>query len=331
MVAGTPLDRAAARVLDSRASAVRAHLAQVLDGPGKDPEDVHQLRVATRRFTAALSIFRNSLQGRRRRELRGLARRLRQSAGDLRDLDVLESMLQDRLRTVAHRANPVHGDCARVLARRRQMARRQLVAVGKSVIGVFARSVADAQDRFPHGEPDDASGPLTLGGAGEKLLRKRLKDLRAAAHRDLDNLESLHTLRIAAKRLRYAMEIFASCYPAKFRQRLYARVERIQEDLGHVNDLRNLVRLVREVRRKLVAGGRGADSSRSDQLLKAVARSAKGEMKTCQRAFLIQWSDPEFAAFHREFKELLARRSGRPSRSYNSGTRMPSVHEEPDP
>ena len=42
--------------------------------------------------------------------------------------------------------------------------------------------------------------------------------------------------RIGAARLRYAMEVFADCFPPPFREVLYPMVEEMQEILGRAND-----------------------------------------------------------------------------------------------
>ena len=55
--AATPVADAARRVLTLRLEGVRDCLGLALREPGGDPELVHQLRVATRRASAALEIF----------------------------------------------------------------------------------------------------------------------------------------------------------------------------------------------------------------------------------------------------------------------------------
>jgi CHAD domain-containing protein len=48
--------------------------------------------------------------------------------------------------------------------------------------------------------------------------------------------EDLHSVRVVAKRLRYAMEVFAECFAAPFREQLYPRIAELQEILGVVCD-----------------------------------------------------------------------------------------------
>ena len=53
---------------------------------------------------------------------------------------------------------------------------------------------------------------------------------------NLEDYAHLHQVRIAGKRLRYAMEVFADCFSLSFRESLYPRVEDMQEMLGRAND-----------------------------------------------------------------------------------------------
>ena len=68
------------------------------------------------------------------------------------------------------------------------------------------------------------------------MLFDRLKDLELAALADLSEYAQLHQVRIAGKRLRYAMEVFADCFDPTFRDTLYPRIEQLQEILGRAND-----------------------------------------------------------------------------------------------
>ena len=43
-------------------------------------------------------------------------------------------------------------------------------------------------------------------------------------------------MRIAGKRLRYAMEVFANCFEPAFKDELYPTVEEMQEILGNANE-----------------------------------------------------------------------------------------------
>ena len=64
-------------------------------------------------------------------------------------------------------------------------------------------------------------------------LRQKLEETATA---DLSSYAQLHQVRIAGKRLRYAMEVFADCFPESFRLELYPQIESMQEILGRAND-----------------------------------------------------------------------------------------------
>jgi CHAD domain-containing protein len=65
---------------------------------------------------------------------------------------------------------------------------------------------------------------------------------------------SLHTIRLASKKVRYTLEMFKPCYGAGFDQRM-AALKDVQTSLGEINDAVAATRLVRDamprsVRRK---------------------------------------------------------------------------------
>src|SRR5262245_16207437 len=82
-----PLGKAARRVFAARLAAVTKHWRPAVEQPN-DPENVHQLRVATRRASAAVDIFGDLLPKRLFRRLKKRLRQLRRSAGAARDWDV---------------------------------------------------------------------------------------------------------------------------------------------------------------------------------------------------------------------------------------------------
>jgi CHAD domain-containing protein len=83
----------------------------------------------------------------------------------------------------------------------------------------------------PHGDL-----PHTLAELARPLLSGLLRELEEAASGDLDDYAHLHRVRIVGKRLRYAMEVFADCFAAPFREQFYPAVEQMQEILGNAND-----------------------------------------------------------------------------------------------
>jgi CHAD domain-containing protein len=82
-----------------------------------------------------------------------------------------------------------------------------------------------------------ADGP-TLGSAADRRLRRlhrRLFD--SAAFFVALPVGEQHRVRIRAKRLRYALDLFASALPAKPNRRYVGRLARLQDELGALNDV----------------------------------------------------------------------------------------------
>jgi CHAD domain-containing protein len=85
-------------------------------------------------------------------------------------------------------------------------------------------------------KPAANQGARRLIDVARPLLADLVKQLEKAAGNKPKSFEKLHRLRIIGKRLRYAMEVFAGCYPPKFRDKLYPMVEEMQEFLGEAID-----------------------------------------------------------------------------------------------
>lgn len=225
---------AARHVLLIRLQVVADYLPRALDEADRDPENVHHLRVATRRAGAALRIFRQSLPGKTFKRAHKRLRRLRRAAGAVRDWDVF---LQD-LQAIGERQPAERqaglGFLIGYAFDQRTMAQMELENVGrKEEAGFetfFLDTVAAVTELKSH--PPTA----TLLGMARPLLSSLLNNLEHALAGDLDDYPHLHQVRIAGKHLRYAMEVFVDCYNAEFKEVLYPLVEELQEILGTLND-----------------------------------------------------------------------------------------------
>src|SRR5262249_45981485 len=84
-------------------------------------------------------------------------------------------------------------------------------------------------------QPHNEEGTRLADMARPKLARL-LQKLSRAAEGDLRDYDHLHQVRIRGKRLRYAIEVLASCFPDVLREQYYPMVEEMQETLGRAND-----------------------------------------------------------------------------------------------
>ena len=85
----------------------------------------------------------------------------------------------------------------------------------------------------------------TLRDNARKIIATRLEELLSwrAALTDPRAIQDLHDMRIAAKRLRYALEMFDICFPEA--KKALDQLTEIQESIGDIHDLDVLVDLMR--------------------------------------------------------------------------------------
>jgi CHAD domain-containing protein len=242
-VGKTPGVLAEDHVAEAGRKVLRFHLARMLDyeagtRTGLDAEDLHKMRVATRRQRAAWRVFGSAFRPRRTKRYRDGLREIASRLGAVRDLDVqLEAadIYRADLPVAEQRAlEPLlgawrsHRDVARTLLIRELDSdgyRRWLDDYRDFVRteGAFALPVSPVQ---PHRVRDTA--PSRIWGAYEQL-RGYEPVLRWA------DVETLHDLRIAAKWLRYSLEFTREALGPEASV-LIARVTALQDHLGLMND-----------------------------------------------------------------------------------------------
>jgi CHAD domain-containing protein len=168
---------------------------------GEDIEDLHQLRVATRRLRAFLRAARPIVDRDWVEGLRGELAWLGSALGPARDLDVLVERLQGDAAALDQDAEAgLH--LLDDLERERAAARAAVLEALSSdrYLALLDRLQGTAVDGVPPGEADVTLRAL----AAEELRRAR----RAAAKLPAEPPDDeLHALRIRAKRVRYALEL----------------------------------------------------------------------------------------------------------------------------
>jgi CHAD domain-containing protein len=232
--ADTPLDEAARHVLLVRLQVVCDYLPRAAHEADNDVEYVHQLRVATRRADAALRIFEPCLPERMWKKSRRRLKKVRRAAGAARDWDVFLAGVLDRPKEPTATQRPGLDFLVGYAQGQREAAQAELQAVEREQGPEFEKFLARTVEaiRPPHGE----SAPQTMLDLARTLLADLLQELEKAAGGDLEDYSQLHQVRIAGKRLRYALEVFAGCFGPAFRDTVYPQVEELQEMLGRAND-----------------------------------------------------------------------------------------------
>ncbi|CAG1003007.1 Inorganic triphosphatase [Phycisphaerales bacterium] len=222
------------------------HLQQNHEGGAgsSDPEYIHQMRVAMRRLRAAMRLFRPLLPAAFNDALLPPMREQMTVLGHTRDMDVL----------LAEIAAPVLGSLAGeprlaalvglVTEQRHRQRHLATQALRSPRFGRLMLLATDLLHRPPfHPAPPDLEGSLAAFADG-RIRRLRRNVLRLSADATVDDPASLHALRIGIKRLRYALEFFAPLSRSKAVGREVAKLARLQDTLGQINDLANAGRLL---------------------------------------------------------------------------------------
>ena len=211
----------------------------------QEPEYIHQMRVALRRLRSAMRTFSPLLP---QAELEALTPRLRElgrTLGETRDWDVLAHDIVGPVRAAFPGDTRVASLEAAILAFRDQS--RQLTA-SMLASPQYGRLMLDLL-AFLHdpalGNASDGDVPLREF-ANERLKRLQRRAVKRAEQARDHDAAKLHLLRIAIKRWRYALEFLAPLYTARQVKVQLNQMERLQADLGLLNDLANAgPRLVR--------------------------------------------------------------------------------------
>jgi exopolyphosphatase/guanosine-5'-triphosphate,3'-diphosphate pyrophosphatase len=224
----------------SRAVAIHLKRLKAYAGPkkaGLNVETVHQLRVHSRRLNTALGIFRDFFPEDALRRWRKQLRTFNDALGPLRDVDVASEFLLKHKRLFATKlagakaaswSASLRGERINkersALARLKKLQRTGLIAALEKELGKMSRRKL----------PDEHGLLSALGGA---MIMKRLEAMMALknyAGRPTCTKE-LHQLRLAVKKLRYAMENFDPFYAGALNVSIN-HCKRLQTHLGDMHD-----------------------------------------------------------------------------------------------
>jgi len=204
----------------------------------RDPEYLHQMRVGVRRLRSALHAFRRLLRGSQARAAERPLKGMMQIWGAARDWDVFCETLAD--------AGPEPVLLARARHKRASVRRSAATIAGSAAFQQAQLRVL----RWLHRDPwkSDAARAEKLGRFARqtfvRLHARLLKDARNVVWRDE---RRRHELRIRVKRLRYACDFFAGCFPHQAVLPFISRLASLQDTLGELNDVAVGKRLAAEI------------------------------------------------------------------------------------
>ncbi len=220
---------------------------------GKNPEYVHQARVAIRRLRSAFRLFSPVLGA---RFIEVYSPRWREMAGGLgsaRDWDVF---LMETLAPLEE-AFPGDPDLAVLRARGEATKARAQASAGITLKQkeysqlLLAFSAALFRVEPPTIDARHKSSVLSLRKFAARRLQKRAEMIEGLVSQHARmNAERRHELRIAFKKLRYALEFFSPILPRKRLSAYQTSLASIQDLLGTLNDQVTASRLIKEVHPK---------------------------------------------------------------------------------
>jgi CHAD domain-containing protein len=207
---------------------------------GEEIESLHRTRVASRRLRAVLAMFGDCWK---RKQIKTWKREIRQLARDLseaRDRDVQIEFLDASLARISDPA--LVPGIARLLSHAEQQRQwlqpRVLHAVESIEHSVVLKDMQAAARRVI----DDASDGTFVPGAearrrAVKNVRKRLQKLMAEAPglKSAEHSQQHHAMRIAAKRLRYTLELAKPSRSPEL-DAIGDMIKRLQTLLGEIHD-----------------------------------------------------------------------------------------------
>jgi CHAD domain-containing protein len=206
---------------------------------GKDIEYIHHMRVATRRMRTALELFSDCLPAKKVANWQWHIRQLTRALGEARDTDVqldlliiLEKGLEDKIFRPGLR---------RLLLRLSQKRQKLQSRVLGSLDELEKSAVLDQIETrlaplAENSEKIEVGTPLLFQRSHDGISKRLDELLSFEVYIQLPEYKKeLHLMRIAAKRLRYTLEIFAPLYPDKLKSYLQASRE-TQQVLGEIHD-----------------------------------------------------------------------------------------------
>ena len=222
---------------------LRFHLARMIarepgTREGKDPEELHAMRVSTRRMRAAWRVFgdgfRDERTARFRRRLRTVAARL----GTVRDLDVLIEATETFAATLPSAERDGLEPLVHAWREQRAVGRRLLIQELDS--GGYRRFVENYRDFVMTSgadvRPVDPTQPHRVRDTAGSAIWTAYEQVRAyESVLKWADVPTLHMLRIEAKRLRYTLEFVREALGPEA-PALITRVVALQDHLGEMND-----------------------------------------------------------------------------------------------
>ncbi len=262
---------------------------------GRDPEELHDMRVATRRLRSALALFGPYLPPALVESAGEALRRLGRLLGEVRDMDVALGHARAYLAGQAA-AGPDLTALFVAWRERRGHARQRLLRYFHSRAYPRLRAACEGLIAAPPRHVGDRA--YSVRQTMPRLLlvaeqRVRAYDVALAGA----PVELLHALRIDGKRLRYAFEFFAEVLPPDLAAAI-PTITALQDHLGELHDAAVAAEMVEQV----LAATPGAEPAGLIAYRDHCAQEAQQRRET----FPAVWAQVAHKRWHKRLASLLA-------------------------
>jgi len=276
-----PRSASSALLLRQRVLALRRMLPGARTG---DVHAVHQARVATRRLREAMPLLEAGKPG---RKMERVARDLTGVLGPVRELDVALLMLSDLQGTDGVPAAAVACLRRAVSEERRALHKETARRIGEYDLERLQQKALRALEKKADGAAGGVDRRAQIAAARRRAARRAARvetaiDVAGAIYLP----DRLHQVRIAVKKLRYALEMVRDLSGSRAEARIRV-LKRSQDLLGRMHDLEVLIARTRGLQAAAVRDLKL--SSDLDQLVRRLeteARQLHGQYITTRRSLL---------------------------------------------
>lgn len=269
---------------------------------GKNIEDLHRMRVSTRRMRSLLRSFK-SLFG--NKQVRVLADQLWRTAfllGEIRDIDTFVVFLEECHEQIADSAKPsIH----KLIEERLSIREKKRENLAKEFDREWYDCMKEDIVSFLNIPSPDTQQARLVADALPPLLEQDYQAIFSYRDNIQDVLpDNLHQLRIQIKRLRYLCDSFSSCYDQQLADLIKDFVE-LQNSLGAIQDHYRDIAYLQENRSILLQNEKSSDN---DSSLEHLIDHLEKSLKKKRNQFFEQWE--RFTLKENEIRILYLIRNG---------------------
>jgi CHAD domain-containing protein len=267
----------------------------------KDPEGVHDMRVASRRVRSALRDFAPHLRRARIAAATQQLKELAEKLGVVRDYDVAIIALEKLQKKVKPEISPglqliIEDQKTKLDPARKELAQalnyKKVVQLKRSFHHAVAAATLPRRAGIRSASATSVKPVTSYKVHARSTLLKRLRELEALSPSLFEphQVEPLHKMRIAAKRLRYALDLFAAGWGDQLK--VFSRhVAQMQSSLGELHDcdlwIEHFGRRLRRLRKK-AASERATSEDERDTMIWLLSHFSRLRTKHF-RAALDRW------------------------------------------